>query len=68
MSTSAGIVVSILTQFAPGQPSGPCRVMVLSTTSTEPLQGIDSLYVHSPKASALTDVTGANQAKSATGK
>lgn len=53
VSTSAGIVVSILTQFAPGHPSGPCSVMMSSTTSTEPLQGFDSLYVHSPSVSAL---------------
>ena len=66
MSTSAGIVVSILTQFAPEHPSGPCRVMMSSTTSTEPLQGFDSLYVHSPRTSALAGF--AKSANPITGK
>jgi hypothetical protein len=57
VSTSAGIVVSIFTQCAaPEHPfwSGPCKVMMSSTTSTEPDVGQDWLYVHSPRTSALT--------------
>jgi hypothetical protein len=53
VSTSAGIVVSIFIQLAPGQPpSGPCKIMVLSTTSIEAVaQDCDA--VHSPTSSAL---------------
>ena len=66
VSTSAGIVVSILTQFAPMQPppSGPRRMMLSSITSTEPAAH-DWLYVHSPSVSALAGF--ANSANSIAG-
>jgi hypothetical protein len=71
VSTSAGIVVSIFTQLAaPEHPpwSGPCRIIVLSSTSIEPDVAQDWLYDHSLRASALAEVIGEIQAKSATGK
>ena len=46
-------MVSIFIQFAPGQPpSGPCKMMVSSTTSMEAVaQDCDAS--HSPRVSAL---------------
>jgi hypothetical protein len=68
VSTSAGIVVSIFTQWAaPEHPpwSGPCKMIVSSITSTEPDVGQDWLYVHSPSVSALAGF--ANKAKTIAG-